>query len=105
MTAEAAGWHTLVADLSGVADKGALLDRLAEAGRFPEWFGRNWDALEELLRDLSWWDPAEGWLLVLRGEDEARLRLPGELAVLDAVLDAVSRAWSERGVPFVVVAG
>jgi hypothetical protein len=37
-----------------VCDKGTLLAQLAEAGRFPDYFGHNWDALAECLCDLSW---------------------------------------------------
>lgn len=100
-----AGWQVLEVDLHGVVDKEGLLDRLAAAGRFPAWFGRNWDALEELLADLSWLEAPTGWLLVLEGEDDARLRLPGDLAVLDEILDAVAERWASRGTPFVVTAG
>lgn len=38
--------------------KAALLADLARALKFPSYFGHNWDALDELLRDLSWL-PAE----------------------------------------------
>ena len=34
--------------------KEKLLAILAQRLKFPPWAGRNWDALEELLRDLSW---------------------------------------------------
>lgn len=39
---------------SGIRAKADLLAALADAGRFPGWFGGNWDALEDCLRDLSW---------------------------------------------------
>ena len=42
------------ATLSSKAD---LLAILAEQLSFPDYFGENWDALDEMLRDLSWLEP------------------------------------------------
>ncbi|MEO5940144.1 MAG: barstar family protein, partial [Candidatus Limnocylindrales bacterium] len=39
-----------VALLAGPRSKGELLEQLSAELAFPAWFGRNWDALEELLR-------------------------------------------------------
>ena len=39
---------------AGINSKTNLLTAIAEAGGFPAYFGGNWDALEECLRDLSW---------------------------------------------------
>jgi RNAse (barnase) inhibitor barstar len=38
----------------GIRSKAKLLAILADKLRFPGYFGHNWDALEECLRDLSW---------------------------------------------------
>jgi RNAse (barnase) inhibitor barstar len=43
----------LSADIDG---REALFDAYARALDFPDWFGRNWDALWDLLTDLSWLD-------------------------------------------------
>lgn len=40
--------------LNGPSSKTALLDEIASALAFPDWFGRNWDALSDCLGDLSW---------------------------------------------------
>ena len=38
----------------GVRSRHKLLAILADKLRFPRYFGHNWDALEDCLRDLSW---------------------------------------------------
>ncbi|MGA4945160.1 barstar family protein [Streptomyces cinereoruber] len=62
----------VVLDLTGVADKAALMERCAEALGLPDWFGRNWDALADCLTDL----PRPVVLVVTgwRGYAEARPR-------------------------------
>ncbi|WP_367115097.1 barstar family protein [Actinophytocola sp.] len=41
-------------DGTGVRGKVEALDAIAAAMSFPDWFGRNLDALYDSLRDLSW---------------------------------------------------
>jgi hypothetical protein len=83
-------------ELEGAPDKEALLARLAHALGFPEWFGGNWDALEDCLCDLSW-RPGDGHVLVLRGG----AALPtDELGVLIDVLASAAAYWAQRGRPF-----
>ena len=86
-------------DLAGAADKEALLARLAHALGFPDWFGGNWDALEDCLADLSW-RAGTGHLFMLERHGE----LPVEdLGVLIEVLAAAAEHWAGRGRPFFAV--
>lgn len=49
------GDTAFVADLTAsIRSKQKLLRTLADELRLPDYFGHNWDALEECLRDLSW---------------------------------------------------
>ena len=49
------GDSVCIADLpASIRSKQKLLRTLADELRLPDFFGYNWDALEECLRDLSW---------------------------------------------------
>jgi hypothetical protein len=48
----------LVAEVpASISNKAALLDELHRRLHFPDYFGDNWDALDECIRDLSWLPP------------------------------------------------
>jgi RNAse (barnase) inhibitor barstar len=76
--------------LDGMQKKEDLLDRIAQALSFPEWFGRNWDALEDCLTDLSWC-PAQGHVFVFDSvtPDE-------DVGVLIDVLASSAEFWAAR---------
>lgn len=38
----------------GITSKTELLEKLSEVLQFPSYFGHNWDALDECLRDFHW---------------------------------------------------
>jgi len=79
------------------APKEGLLQNIARALDFPDWFGGNWDALEDCLTDLSW-RAAEGYVLLFEGAK------PGdELGVLIDVLRTAAEHWAGRGKPFFAV--
>ncbi|MFD6891489.1 barstar family protein [Streptomyces sp. NPDC059957] len=95
--AEAAGWATVRLDLDGVRSKAELMRRCGGALEVPEYFGANWDALADALRDLSWLPAAEGRLLAVtswRGYAEAR---PAEWETLREVLEEAVDFWRAEG--------
>lgn len=79
--------------------KAALLQRLAEVLEFPPWFGGNWDALEDCLKDLSWLR-APGWLIVLEGSESLAR---ADLRELTDVLAESARYWIGHDRPFYAV--
>ena len=93
------GFEVLRLEGSTLEGKDELLDAIAEGFGFPDWFGRNWDALEECLRDLE--AVNDGYALVI--SDATALwadhsRLSGTLVEiwLDAAADGAERGVELR---------
>lgn len=85
--------------LRDVDEKAALLRAIAGTLAFPDWFGANWDALEDCLTDLSWHD-AEGHVLAF---ERSQGLSADDLGVLIDVLGSAAEFWRERGRPFFAV--
>lgn len=88
------------AEISTEAD---LFESLAAALTFPEYFGRNWDAVDELLRDLGWLDISSGIVLVV-GNAERLWTTNSHLAgLLVEVWLGAAEEWRIAEVPFHLV--
>jgi hypothetical protein len=85
--------------LQDVTEKTALLHRIAAKLGFPDWFGENWDALEDCLTDLSWRE-ARGHVLAFEG---FQFLPAADLGVLIDVLITATEFWPARGTPFFAV--
>ncbi len=81
------------------ATKRDLLDTLAEVLSLPAWFGRNWDALEECLGDLTAL-PQEARVLVIESVDALA---PVDRRVLVELLAGAVLRWSRTATPLSVV--
>ncbi|WP_320774836.1 barstar family protein [Streptomyces sp. CRN 30] len=83
-----AGRITVRVDLGGVTDKAGLMDRFARDLGLPEWFGRNWDALADVLSDPALWPEGatdRGLLLEVGGWREYADARPDEWQVAEEV--------------------
>ncbi len=85
--------------LAGAAGKEALLERIASVLEFPQWFGRNWDALEDCLTDLSW-SSAAGHVLLIEGAGDMA---GDERGILIDILASAAAWWADRRRPFFAV--
>jgi len=92
-------------DASRVQGDADLLDRLGAAFDAPPYFGRNWDALDEALRDLDWLGappPGGHVLLVDRAAALWATHGPAAGRLVEAWL-AAAESWAAEGVPFHLV--
>jgi hypothetical protein len=79
--------------LKGARTKAELLGRLGEQLKLPEWWGRNWDALEDCLAER------DGHLLLY----DYREIPADDLGVLIDVLGSAAEFWAGQGKPFFAV--
>ena len=92
------GWRLVHLDTSTVGDKAGFLDRAAKAFGFPDYFGRNWDALGDSLGDI---DDDPGTVIVWDGWSEFAA---ADKASFDVALDVLrERAGSSEAGRFVVL--
>jgi hypothetical protein len=85
------GFHPVL-DGRALGDKQALLAGIARALEFPEYFGENWDALEECLRDMSW---RSGQISVLIEHADA---IPAALlATFLEIVSQLAEQWACEG--------
>ena len=89
--AQRADQRLLRADFHGTADKGAVLERIAQGFSLPDHFGRNLDALYDCITDL---EPAPdtdqpGFVVILQDlPDSASFDAEQRTALLDVFRDA-----------------
>lgn len=89
---------------------GGLFSEFAGAFDFPDYFGHNWDALEECLADLEWM-PAKGYLVLLINAEHVLPECEDEYETFLEVISDAGEAWgtgqagmgTNRATPFHVI--
>ena len=100
--AERAGLARWAVDLADVRTKEALLARLAERLAFPDWFGGNWDALNDVLAERAWEEP-RGIVLTLGHCGDLAGADPEAFETALEVLDSVAESCYDEDIPFWVL--
>jgi hypothetical protein len=96
------GFALFEADISAVHGKGEFLAKLAQVLVAPDWFGHNWDALADVLGDLSW-QPSAGYVLLLCGGD-AKLGLSdADHEIVTQIFSDTVAYWKSQNKPFWVL--
>jgi len=90
-------------------DADGVFEQLTDALRFPAYFGWNWPAFSECVRDLGWL-PADRYLVVIENSTLVLSSSSEERDLFFKVLAQAARSWANplgkvggRGVPFNVL--
>lgn len=101
---ETAGLACFRIDIGHAHDKEDFLGLVSRALKFPDWFGHNWDALADCLKDLSWL-PGAGFVLVLeKGKHFGAGHRPEFEQAMELLKD-VSEYWRDQNRPFWALVG
>lgn len=93
-------WFEL--DAAAAADKQGFLAACARSFGFPDWFGANWDALADCLRDLTW-RRAPGYVVFWHGSAVLANAAPEAFATALEIFRDAASYWKERGGVFLIV--
>jgi hypothetical protein len=79
---------------ANITTSAALLDALSTVLRFPDYFGQNWNALDECIRDLSWLPPGN---VVVSHTDLPLADDRASLSIYLRILRDAVENWATRG--------
>jgi RNAse (barnase) inhibitor barstar len=94
----AAGWSAGVIHGREIDGRTDMFEQFATAHKFPDWFGGNWDAFVDCLRDLSWL-PGDGVAVLWQHYAMFAAALPELAERVDEILDDVIVQRTEIDVP------
>lgn len=98
-TAKAVKLSVVKLDLRKVRGKKEFLARLAKALHCPPYFGMNWDALTDCMRDLSWLND-NGWVVILLNGQEFAIKYQDDFTTAIDVLQTAAKYWRIHRKPF-----
>jgi Barstar (barnase inhibitor) len=95
---QGAGGQLFCLEGAGMTDQESLLQEFAKVLGFPGYFGQNWDALSDLLTDLSWLEADQSHYILLIDD----WHLCASSMLLDILQEAVE-FWADTAKPLYVL--
>lgn len=91
-----AGLAVYVLDGRRMQSKYCMLEELASTLGFPEHFGLNFDALDEVLNDPSWLPECRGCVLLISHGEEVLFNDDYSLGLLIQIFTSAQEEWAQR---------
>lgn len=89
-------------DASSINSDETLFSEISISLGFPDYFGGNWDALDECLSDMEW-NEAEGYVLFITNAGKLWGNAAYTAGKLVSIWQSAAEQWSEEGKPFHLV--
>ena len=100
------GWQGFYIDGRQVTDKQSFFTTASQAISFPGYFGNNWDAFEECIRDLAWFreeNAPKGYVVLYDQVVRLARRDSQSWAMVQATLTEAVEFWQTENTPFYVL--
>jgi len=88
---------------SSISSEEELFDHLSFELHFPDYFGRNWNALLDCLRDLDSWIPAKGYVLLYKNPKKLMTKSLADFKIFLEIVEEASEFWNSQGVRFLLI--
>ena len=98
----AKGYLISLLDGAEISSEEELLKHLAQAMKFPDYFGNNWNALEECLSDLDWL-PAKGYVIQFANADIFIKTHSSDFKVFVQIIESVKSYWNAINVDLILI--
>jgi RNAse (barnase) inhibitor barstar len=83
--------------LKKINSKKTFLKQAAEAMEFPQYFGNNWDALDECITDLRWC-PAQRYVIFYDHADIFAQAEPSQYQIALDILNSEKEYWEANNI-------
>lgn len=89
---------SIVIDGMEMRTKDQLLATMKDALSFPDYFGMNWDALDEVLQDLSWLEDVEKVEITFTNSSQILLDGIGkDKSIFQGIMNSAIEYWGSEG--------
>lgn len=99
---ETKGFQFFYINGSQVSNKETFLNEVALSLQFPDYFGKNWDALQDCLTDLEWVS-AQGYVIFYEDAESFAQQNPQDWKIALNVLSSAVEFWQEEDIPMYVL--
>lgn len=86
-----------------INDSSSLFSEMSEKLKFPDYFGRNWNALQDCLRDLEWFSSENGYVIIWSNASKMMMTSPEDFFEFMNILKYVNEYWSSIGKIFKLI--
>ncbi len=90
-------------DGSNIVDRASLFHQFTTTMQFPEYFGHNWDALEDCLTDLFHEDAVNRQIIILDRLDNFAIDDPHQWSMLLDICRSTVKYWQDTDTPMYIL--